>query len=529
MSGRSVYEGEWVISSLIDDRAERFGDECAVTALDGALTYAGLRDRAQRMAAALAGLGVQPGDRVSTMLSPSLDYFAVWFGVVWAGAVDVPVNVEFKGEFLRHVIASSGAKVLVIDARWLDRLDGLELPALRAVIVVGGPGEDPAGRPVLALADALAHDPLPRVARDEYDLAYIMFTSGTTGPSKGAMHSNRSALWNVRSWLDILELTADDVAYSMFPLFHVTARSAVVTSAIWAGAPIVVRDGFSASRFWDDVRACGATYFAYMGAVIHLLWAQPERPDDADNAVRRAFGAAAPPAIVDAFERRFGMRLIEVYGGTELGPATAPTRERRRAGTMGVVCPHLELEVHDELDRRVPPGTLGEIVARPTGPHTMFQGYWNMQAETLEAFRNLWFHTGDQGRFDEDGFLTFTDRLKDSIRRRGENISSFEVEHAVQRYAPVLECAAYAVPSELTEDEVMIAVVPREGMTVDPEGLFAHCIEEIPRFAVPRYVRFMDALPKTPSQRIQKYKLRSEGVTPDAVDREALGIAVPRG
>lgn len=528
MTGRAVYEGEWVISSLIEDRAERFGGDRAVTSLEGHLTYAELRDRAQRLAGALSALGVEPGERVATMLAPSLDYFAVWFGVVWAGAVDVPVNVEFKGEFLRHVIASSGAKVLVIDARWLDRIDGLELPGLRAVVVVGGDANAPGGLPALPFADALAHDPLPRVHRDEYDLAYIMFTSGTTGPSKGAMHSNRSALWNVRSWIDILQLSSEDVAYSMFPLFHVTARSAVVTSAIWAGAPIVLRDGFSATRFWDDVRESGATYFAYMGAVIHLLWAQPEKPDDADNAVRRAFGAAAPAAIVEAFERRFGLELLEVYGGTELGPATAPTRERKRKGTMGVVCPHLELEVHDERDRPVPPGTLGEIVARPTGPHTMFQGYWDMPDETLHAFRNLWFHTGDQGRFDEDGFLTFTDRIKDSIRRRGENISSFEVEHSVQQYAPVLECAAYAVPSELTEDEVMIAVVPREGMTVDPDGLFAHCIEVIPRFAVPRYVRVMDALPKTPSQRIQKYKLRAEGVTPDTVDRDALGIQVPK-
>ncbi len=524
MSAR--YEGEWVVSSLVEDRAERFGDERAVSSGDAELSYAELRDRAQRVAGALAALGIGPGDRVATMLPPSLDYFAAWFGVVWAGAVDVPVNVDFKGEFLRHVLAGSEAKVLVVDERWLERLEGLELPGLRAVVVAGT--ELPAGRPAITLADALAHAPLPRVPRDEYDLAYLMYTSGTTGPSKGAMHSNRSALWNVRSWIDILQLTSEDVAYSMFPLFHVTARSAVVTSAIWAGAPIVLRDGFSASGFWDDVRESGATYFAYMGAVIHLLWAQPERPDDADNAVRRAFGAAAPPAIVEAFERRFGLELIEVYGSTELGPATAPTAGRKRRGTMGVVCPHVELRIHDERDRPVPAGTLGEIVTRPTGPHSLFQGYWQEPEATLHAFRNLWFHTGDQGRIDEDGFLTFTDRIKDSIRRRGENISSFEVERSVQAFGPVLECAAYAVPSELTEEEVMIAVVPRDGEEVDPGELFAHCVASIPRFAVPRYVRIVDALPKTPSQRIQKFKLRSEGITADTVDREQLGILVPR-
>jgi len=526
MSAR--YEGEWVVSSLIEDRAERFGDVRAVSSIEGDLTYGQVRDRAQRVAGALAALGVAPGDRVATMLAPSLDYLAAWFGVVWAGAVDVPVNVDFKGEFLRHVVSGSGAKALIVDGRWLERLDGLVLPDLRAVIVVGGAGEAAGGRPTLSLADALAHDPLPRAARGEYDLAYLMYTSGTTGPSKGVMHSNRSALWNVRSWIDILQLTSNDVAYSMFPLFHVTARSAVVTSALWAGAPIVLRDGFSPSRFWDDVRESRATYFAYMGAVIHLLWAQPEHPDDADNVVRRAFGAAAPPAITEAFERRFGIELIEVYGSTELGPATAPTPERKRRGTMGVVCPHVELAVHDDLDRPVPAGTLGEIVARPTGPHTLFQGYWQEPEATLHAFRNLWFHTGDQGRFDEDGFLTFTDRIKDSIRRRGENISSFEVEQSVQAYGPVLECAAYAVPSELTEDEVMIAVVPRDGMDVDPVGLFAHCVEAIPRFAVPRYLRIVDALPKTPSQRIQKFKLRGEGITDDTIDREALGVLVPR-
>jgi crotonobetaine/carnitine-CoA ligase len=526
MSAR--YDGEWVISSLIDDRAERLGDRRAVASAEGHLTYAEVRDRAQRVAGALSALGVAAGDRVATMLGPSLDYLAAWFGVVWAGAVDVPVNVDFKGEFLRHVLAGSGAKVLVVDARWLGRLDGLDLPDLRAVVVVGDAGAATGDRPALTLADALAHPPLPRVRRDEYDLAYLMYTSGTTGPSKGAMHSNRSALWNVRSWIDILQLTSNDVAYSMFPLFHVTARSAVVTSAIWAGAPIVLRDGFSPTRFWADVRESEATYFAYMGAVIHLLWSQPEQPEDAANAVRIAFGAAAPPAVAEAFERRFGIRLIEVYGSTELGPATAPTLERERKGTMGVTCPHVELAIHDDRDRRVPAGTLGEIVARPTGPHTLFLGYWNEPEATLQAFRNLWFHTGDQGRFDEDGFLTFTDRIKDSLRRRGENISSFEVEQSVQAYPPVLECAAYAVPSELTEDEVMIAVVPREGTSIDPAGLFAHCIEAMPRFAVPRYVRIVDALPKTPSQRIQKYRLRSDGITTDTFDREALGIFVPR-
>jgi crotonobetaine/carnitine-CoA ligase len=522
-----LYDGDWVVSKIIDDRAERFGDRLFVTSHAGDLTYGEMRERTKRVAGFLAAHGVEPGDRVATMLPASIDYLAAWFGVVWAGAVDVPINNDYRGGFLRHALADSEASVLIIQDRWVDRLDGLDLPDLRHVIVLGD-AEAPSGLRAHGFADALAHDPLGRVERTEADLVYIMYTSGTTGPSKGVMHANRSALWNSRAWIDILDLSSNDRAYSMFPLFHVTARSSIAGSTLFAGGSIVLRDSFSVRGFWVDVRETNATYFAYMGAVVHLLHSQDPQPDDADNDVRIAFGAAAPPEIVDDFERRFGFPLIEVYGSTELGVATSPYGSTKKRGTMGINCPHLIVEVHDEEDRPVPPGVEGEIVARPAVPFGMFQGYWKRPRYTVEAWRNLWFHTGDGGRYDEDGFLTFTDRIKDSIRRRGENISSFEVERAVQAHPDVLECGAYAVPAEITEDEVMIAVVPNEGRSIDPEELFAHCIREMPRFAVPRYLRFVAELPKTPSQRIQKYKLRDEGVTTDTFDREQLGIAVPR-
>jgi crotonobetaine/carnitine-CoA ligase len=224
---------------------------------------------------------------------------------------------------------------------------------------------------------------------------------------------------------------------------------------------------------------------------------------------------------MDAFEARFGMKLIEVYGSTELGPASAPRNAQRKPGTMGLPCPHLIVEVHDEDDNPLPPNTPGEIVARPAEPYAMALGYWNEPRATLDAFRNLWFHTGDGGYLDDEGYVVFTDRVKDSLRRRGENISSFEVERIVQRHPDVLECAAYAVPSELTEDEVMIAVVPHPDRTIDHDDVIAFCVAELPRFMVPRYVRTMDALPKTPSQRIEKYRLREQGITSDTFDREA--------
>ena len=523
-----AYEGEWVLSAILNDRAERFPDRCFVTSHDGDLSFGELRDTARRFAGALQDLGVGPGDRVASMLPVSLEYLTTWFGISWAGAVDVPINNEYKGEFLRHLLVDSGASVLVIQDRWLSRLSDVNLPDLQHVVVVGD-AENPTAAVGHEFGSMADHEPVPRVARKEDDLLYIIYTSGTTGVSKGVVHVNRSALWNAYAWLDVLSLTNEDVAYSMFPLFHVTARSAVITSTLWAGGRVVLRDGFSVREFWPDVQQSGATFFAYMGAVIHLLHAQEQHEDDANHAARIAFGAAAPPELVDEFEKRFGVKLIEVYGSTELGVATAPQGDMSKPGTMGFPCSHLVIEVHDENDRPTPPDVEGEIVARPAVPFAMFQGYWGRPEFTLEAWRNLWFHTGDGGRMDADGFLPFTDRQKDSIRRRGENISSFEVERAVQGHPKVLECGAYAVPSELTEDEVMVAVVPHPGQDIDPSDLLRYCVEVIPRFAVPRYLRFVDELPKTPSQRIQKYKLRDEGITSDTFDRRTLGIEVPRG
>lgn len=527
---RSRYDGPWVFSRMLATQADRMGDEVAFSSPRGQQTYGEVTDLAARFGHGLIDLGVRPGDRVATMLDATPDYVTAWFGTSWSGAVDVPVNTALKGELLQHVLAASGASVMVLDGRFLPRLHGLALPDLRHLVVVGEPaGAAPAGMSVHPLDELLAATALAGpVDRAESDLLYVMFTSGTTGPSKGAMLANRSAMWNVRSWIDILQLTERDVGYSVFPLFHVTARSAVISSALWAGGRVVLRETFSLREFWRIARAERATFFGYMGAIIHLLYAQDPHPSDADNDLRIAFGAAAPPAVVADFERRFGLRLVETYGSTELGPASALTPDVPERGTMGRPQPHVILEIHDENDDPVAPGVNGEIVVRPAVRDGIFQGYWGEPEATLRAFRNLWFHTGDGGRITDQGNLVFTDRIKDSIRRRGENISSFEVERAVQRHPDVLECAAYAVPSELTEDEVMLAVVARSGHSLSAAQVFQHCIEVLPRFAVPRYVRFVDELPKTPSERIKKYLLRGEGVTPDTADREALGLVIPR-
>ncbi len=526
----SSYLGEWVVSSILDDRAERIGGDLALVGTAGErLTYEELRDQTQRAAALLRELGVAPGDRVATMLDPTVEYAVAMLASAWAGAVEVPVNTDYKGFYLEQVMRETGVRVAVIQERFLPRLAHVDLPELEHVVVVGdGDALAPSGvarHPFAALGELA---PAPRVRRDEEDLLFVLYTSGTTGPSKGAMHSNRSALYTTRVWVELPQLSAEDVGYSFLPFFHVTARSAIFLPLMVVGGATVLKERFSVSSFWDDVRRHGATFTMYMGAIIHLLYKQDPRSDDADNPLRAAGGAAAPPDIAADFIGRFGCELYEVYGMTEIGTATAGHYGHNTPGSVGHPFDHLEIRVHNEHDEPVPPDTPGELVVRPRSPHAIFQGYWQRPEETLVSFRNLWFHTGDLGKLTPLDEVVFLDRVKDSMRRRGENISSFEVERSVNAHPAVLETAAYPVASELTEDEVMVAVVAREGSELDPVELLRFCAETMPRFSVPRYVRVVAALPKTPTARVQKHLLRAEGVTADTIDREAAGIEPAR-
>lgn len=526
---RHVYEGTPELAALLDDRGTTMGDEIAVRSEHGSFTYAELRDRAARVAASLAELGLGPGDRVATMLEPALHTFESWYGIAWAAGIEVPINTDYKGEFLRHILTTSGARVVVVRDRWAGRLAGLDLPELENVVVVGDPVEVDLDWPVTSFSELRDAAPAPRTERLPTDLAYILFTSGTTGPSKGVMQSSRTIFQAaVNTAVHLMDVGPDDVAFSPFPMFHIVARNVIGATAFATGGVVAIRETFSASTWWDDIRAEGATWSIYMGALLHVLMSADERPDDADNPMRRLFGAAPVEHLMDAFEQRFGVELIQGYGSTELGIATSTEPGNRKAGTNGTELPHVQIAIHDEDDDPVPAGTSGEIVARPAVASGIFSGYWNMPNETLHAFRNLWFHTGDRGHLTDEGDLVFVDRIKDSLRRRGENISSFEVEAAVGAHDAVLECAAYAVPSELAEDDVMIAVVVREPDAFDPVDLFRFCIETMPRFTVPRYVRVVTELPKTPTHRVQKHLLRSDGVTDDTADREALGVEVPR-
>jgi len=512
--------GEW-----IRQKAERNGDRIALEILGRERSYAALDEGTDRIAAGLGELGLSKGDKVCVMMRNSLENVDVWLGLCKAGVVEVPINTANRGYLLRYLIGHSNARAIVIDEEFLDRLTEVvdDLPQLEHVVVRRSTDSAGTGLPArLACHDLAAlyhHGTVAHPTLSRSDTAVILYTSGTTGPSKGVVLSHEANLHLARHTCWLMDYRPPDVLYTVFPLFHINAKYTSVMAAMEADAKLVMDEQFSASRFWDICRRKGVTAFNYQGALLLMLFKQPERPDDADNPVRVGFGAPCPVDIWHQFETRFDVKLTEVYGSTEIAIATENRLDSFRLGSAGRESAGYELRVVDADDRPLPPNTAGEIVVRPRKPSIMIDEYYRMPAETLAAYRNLWFHTGDRGRLDEDGYLYFIDRMKDCIRRRGENVSSWEVEKVVDAHPHVLESAAFGVASDLTEEEVMIAVVVRPGRTLTAEELTAYCRTQLAAFAVPRFVRFVTALPKTPSQRIQKFKLREEGRTGDTWDR----------
>jgi crotonobetaine/carnitine-CoA ligase len=518
----------------IRHRTRRGGDKTALEICGVTRTYAELDERTDRFAAGFAALGLEPGEHVSAMMLNSVENVEAWFGLQKAGLVEVPVHTASRGAALQYVVDHADARAVVIDEAFLPQLasvvDGL--PKLQHVVVnrnePGAPAELPSRLAVHDLAD-LALDgppPTPTIHRD--DTAVVLHSSGTTGPPKGVVLSHGAVLHLTRHLVWLMGYTADDRLYTAFPLFHNNAKYTSVCAALECGGSLVMDKKFPVKTFWEVAREKELTAFNYMGALLMMLHKQPDRPDDADNPIRIAFGAPCPVEIWEPFERRFGVSLVEVYGMTEAPMITENRLDERVVGTAGRASMTYEVRIVDEDDQEVPPGTPGEIVARPKQAGALFSGYYRRDEDTVETWRNLWFHTGDRGLLDERGYLTFIDRMKDCIRRRGENISSWEVESTINAHEAVLECAAYGVASELSEADVMVAVVLQPGASLAPEALLDYCTGKMAHFAIPRYVRFMDALPRNHAERVQKTELRADGVTADTWDREAHGYKVSR-
>ena len=524
----------YVLGELIEDRAGRNGDRVFLRFKDRAFTYEEMERYSNRCANALMNQGVVKGDKISIMLPNCPEYLFIWFGSAKMGAVEVPINTSYKGEFLRHLVDQSDSTVLFIDHEWLDRLKLIEddLRKLKKVVALGGLTEEEAAGhkiPIISFEEFFDAPESPvDVKIFPHDPQNIIYTSGTTGLSKGALGPHKFWIVVAEQLLPLREGGRDDIFYTFLPLYHMNGQCLTTITALLAQGQMVLSDKFSASRFWEEIRKYKATQFNYLGAVIPILEKQPEKPDDIHNSVRIALGAGCPQIVMDRFEKRFGLKCMEGFGMTEIGIPVHTSLDDRRPGSCGKPLSMYEIKLFDDEDKEVPAGEPGEIVFRPKEPYTMMLEYYNMPDKTLETFRNLWFHTGDLAKRDEDGFLYFEDRKKDSIRRRGENISSFEVERAINSHPKILESAAVAVKTEMPEDEVKICVVLKPGETLTMEELIAYAAERMPYFAVPRFVEFMDSLPKTPTERVQKYLLKKAGITPNTWDREKAGLEVKR-
>lgn len=524
----------YVLGELIEDRANKNRDKIFLHFKNRVFTYDEMNRYANRCANAFLREGITKGDKISIMLPNCPEYLFIWWGSSKIGAVEVPVNTSYKGEFLRHIIDQSDSKILFLDRGWLDRLKLIEdeLNKLKKIIVLGGLTREDTGISKIPLMGFEEFFDSPETPVDikvyPSDPQNIIYTSGTTGLSKGALGPHKFWIFVAEQLLPLRGGGRDDIFYTFMPLYHMNGQCLTAVTALLAEGQMALSDRFSASRFWDDIRKYKATQFNSLGAVIPILEKQPVKDNDIDNPVKVVLSGGCPQDVMDRFERRFGVKCLEGWGMTEVGIPVHTNLQYRKPGACGKPLPMFEIKLFDDEDHEVPAGVSGEIVFRPKEPFTMMLEYYNMPDKTLETFRNLWFHSGDLGKMDEDGYLYFVDRKKDSLRRRGENISSFEVERAISSHPKILESAAVAVRAEMPEDEVKICVVLKPGEELAPEDLIAYAAERMPYFAVPRFVEFMDSLPKTPTERVQKYLLKQAGITPNTWDREKAGIEVKR-
>jgi crotonobetaine/carnitine-CoA ligase len=530
-----VLDRDRVLPMLLADLGERLGDQPAVVDVTGpSVTYRELDLEARRWAAAYRRIGLGEGQTVVTMLPNSLAAYYAWLGAAWLRALEVPANNMYRGAMLRYLIDNAEAETLLIAERFVDRLAEVagELPRLKRVVVPDSTGPLPdLPFEVLGGHDFLGDlEPVSGLdAPADRDVMAIIYTSGTTGPSKGVLVPWAELHWFATSLPDDT-IRAGDRYYSPYPAFHMSGKSALYQSAL-ADATLVIRESFSLTSFWDDIRTHRVNALGLLGPLAQLLLSMPPAPEDTENEVHSmACGPVIPQ--IEEFKERFGIpRHTTGFGMTEAGipivagwnPPNTGTCGRPRTGRPGY-----EVRVVDEHDEPVAVGEVGELIVRCSEPWCMNLGYWKMPEATATAWRNGWYHTGDAFTVDEDGWMYFVDRIKDAIRRRGENISSFEVEAHVNQHPAVLESAAVGVPSELGEDDVKIHVVVQPGEPFTPEALIEFLVPRMPRFMVPRYVEVVPELPKTEATfRTQKVKLREAGVTPTTWDRDQAGVSLP--
>jgi carnitine-CoA ligase len=522
---------------VLRDQVARAPDKALLHTPSGELSRVEIDRISNRLARGLSRAGVERGDPVLLLLGNTELYVFAWLALAKLGAIEVPVNAQYRGKLLVHAVNAAGAKVLLTDIEHIANVAEIErdLLTLQMVAVSGQRSEQRApphglpGVPLLAgdadegreAQRALPHG-LPVVSLEELidvedaelgndpaysDVVALMYTSGTTGPSKGVLVTHAHAYEYANAVREALELTDTDVYYAPLPLFHIAGQWAVVYASLMSGGSAVIKPKFSVSEFWLDVERSRASTSFLLGAMANFLYRQPAQVTDPRNTLSRILMSPLVPEL-DRFKRRFGVEVATAYGSTEANVPILSGFEIQDPRQCGRARRGWQVAIVDEDDELAPAGEAGEIVVRPPEPWLTMKGYLGNAQASAEAYRNCWLHTGDRGYADADGNFYFLDRMSDAIRRRGENISSFEVEREVNAHPCVLESAAVGVASEHTEEEVMVYVVARAGQALEPRQLHEFLCERAPSFMVPRYIRIVDALPKTDTGKVQKALLR---------------------
>ena len=509
------------LPAILTRQAERFAQRPLVTAGDTTWTYADTCEAAARFAGTMQSAGIQGGDRIAIICSNRIEFLEVVLGCAWLGAIAVPINVASRGPQLQHILSNCGARLLMMEAAYAENLamlDPGEL-AIETIWLIGAAADVRMGE--------IGSAPLPRgseriaaAAVQPGDLSLILYTSGTTGPSKGVCCPQAQYFWWAVNTASLLQLRTDDVLCTSLPLFHTNALNTFY-QALLTGSCVRYEKRFSASGFFSSLAHHRATVTYLLGAMVPILLSRPVSQEETSHSVRIALAPGVPAQFHEEFTQRTGIRLLDGWGSTETNFVLGTTVEHQKPGLMGPVFEGFQARVVDDQDNDVADDTAGELVVRADDPFAFATGYFGTPEKTVEAWRNLWFHTGDRVVRQADGYFRFVDRLKDSIRRRGENISSFEVEQVLLSHPAVANAAAFPVRSPLAEDEVMAAVILHPGQQLTESELIAFCKPRLSYFAVPRYLEFMNELPSTESGKVQKYKLRERGVTERTWDREA--------
>jgi|SRR5690554_911575 len=506
---------------VLRDQVSKNPERTWITTEDYKYSVLEMDKRSSIVARNLSRIGVSPSDTVLVMLPNGIEFIDCWLALAKLKAIQVPVNTAYFGAMLEHLIQDSGATRIIIHACYLEAVKGISAnigSQLETMIVVGGSrAVDPVSNDTeivdyLSLLEITAAPDAHNETGPAYNsVASIMYTSGTTGPSKGVMVTHAHS-YQYAAGSNSLQLGPGDVYYAPLPLFHVAGQWAVIYNCLIRGATAVLKDKFSIRDFWSDVEKFGVTTTFMLGAMGSMLFRTT--PGQKRTSLRKVLMSPLIPEYRE-FCEKFGVHVCTSYASTEVNGVIGTDLSPPNAATCGKVrSDQFEVRLVDEFDEEVPVGEVGELVVRPKLPWIVMVGYWNRPAETQKAWRNLWLHSGDLFRRDQNGYYYFIDRLKDSIRRRGENISSVEVENAINSIPEILESAVLPVPSELTEQEVLACVVFRSGQSLTMNELHERIVTLLPKFMVPRYLAIIDAVPKTPTGKPQKFKLRDE-IHPD--------------